>query len=87
VQRYRSRVRFIVVTDALEDEIVAFFEKQPFLYEQARLDPAAGQRAFGVGYPRHVVITPDGVVVFSQAGGSKERAKDLETVLTTLLNR
>lgn len=87
VHRYRSRVRFVAVTDAHKDEIHAFLAKRPFAYEQARMDPATGRRVFGIGYPRHVIIAPDGLVVFSQAGGAKDRAEDLAHILAGLLGR
>lgn len=82
VQNYgdRNDLNFLAISWDDTDRINSFLERREFLFKQT-ITTAEVTSIFGESFPRHVIIDPDGEVIYDKRGGHKNIHLELEAFL------
>ena len=82
VQNYgdRNDLDFLAIAWDDADRITSFLERREFLFKQT-ITTDEVTSIFGESFPRHVIIDPDGDVIFDKRGGHKDVHLELEAFL------
>lgn len=81
----REPVEFVAIAHNTSTEVREFLKSREFLYEQAVANAGTAE-ILGNGYPRHIVVAPDGTVVYNSSGFGPRSLETLGETLTSVLN-
>lgn len=76
----RNDLDFLAIAWDDADRINTFLERREFLFKQT-ITTEEVTSIFGESFPRHVIIDPDGNVIFDKRGGHKDVHLELEAFL------
>lgn len=82
VKKYgdRNDLEFLAIAWDDANRINSFLERRKFLFKQT-ITTNKVTSIFGESFPRHVIIDPDGEVIFDKSGGHKDVHLEIEGVL------
>lgn len=86
VEKYKSRtdVEFIAIAHDEKEKLENFLTKRAFIYEQT-LSNAEVVSTFGLSWPKHIVVSPQGTVTFLFVGGYADIHEEIEKHLNSQL--
>lgn len=80
----REPVEFVAIADNSASEVREFLRSRDFRYQQA-VAAAGTTEIFGERFPRHVVVGPDGTVVYNRSGYGSGSLEPLREALDSVL--
>lgn len=86
VEKYKSRpdVEFIAIAHDEKEKLEKFLTKKDFIYQQT-LSNAEVTATFGLSWPKHIVVNPQGTVTFLFVGGYADVHEEIEKHLESQL--
>ena len=86
VEEFKSRpdVEFIAIAHDEKEKLEKFLTKRDFKYQQA-LSNAEVASTFGLSFPKHIVVNPQGIVTFLFVGGYADVHEEIEKYLFSQL--
>jgi len=82
---HRNDLEFLAIAWDDVERISSFLERREFLFKQT-ITTTEVTSIFGESFPRHVIIDPDGDVIFDKLGGHKDVHLEIERFLYEFLS-